>query len=60
MKKSRFTEGQIMAILKQHEVGVPVADLLRARHQHSPDLLVALEVWRHGRIDDEAAERTGV
>jgi putative transposase len=29
MKKSRFTEGQIMAILKQHEVGVPVADLFR-------------------------------
>ena len=27
MKKSQFTEGQIMAILKQHETGVPVADL---------------------------------
>ena len=29
MKKSRFTEGQIMVILKQHEAGVPVADLSR-------------------------------
>jgi putative transposase len=29
MKKSRFTEGQIMAILKLHEAGVPVADLSR-------------------------------
>jgi putative transposase len=29
MKKSRFTEGQIVAILKQGENGVAVADLCR-------------------------------
>lgn len=29
MKKSRFTESQILAILKQGESGVPVADLCR-------------------------------
>jgi len=29
MKKSRFTDSQIMAILKQHEAGVPVAELAR-------------------------------
>lgn len=29
MKKSRFTDSQIMAILKQHENGVSVADLAR-------------------------------
>lgn len=29
MKKSRFTDGQILAILKQGESGVPVADLCR-------------------------------
>ena len=29
MKKSRFTESQIMAILKQHENGVSVPDLAR-------------------------------
>tara|TARA_R110002110_G_scaffold245617_5_gene462099 strand:+ start:47143 stop:47316 length:174 start_codon:yes stop_codon:yes gene_type:complete len=29
MKKSRFTEGQILAMLKWHEAGVPVADLSR-------------------------------
>jgi len=29
MKKSRFTESQIVAILKQHEAGVTVADLCR-------------------------------
>ena len=29
MTKSRFTDSQIMAILKQHETGVSVADLAR-------------------------------
>ncbi|KKC31184.1 transposase [Devosia psychrophila] len=27
MKRSRFTEDQIIGILKEHEAGVPVADL---------------------------------
>ena len=30
MKKHRFTENQIMQILKQAEGGIPVADLCRA------------------------------
>jgi putative transposase len=29
MKKSRYSDSQIMAILKQNESGVPVADLCR-------------------------------
>lgn len=29
MKKSRFTDSQIMAVLKQGEAGTPVADLCR-------------------------------
>ena len=42
MKKSRFTEGQIMAILEQHEAGVPVTDLSR-----EPDISTALIYqWR--------------
>lgn len=34
MRKSRLTEEQIVAILKEGEAGIPVADLLR-RHSIS-------------------------
>ena len=42
MKKSRFTDSQILAILKQHEAGVPVADLSR-EHNVSTALIYQ---WR--------------
>ena len=29
MKRSRFTEDQIIGVLQEHEAGVPVADLCR-------------------------------
>lgn len=35
MKKSRFTDSQIMAILKQAEAGTPVAELCREHGMNS-------------------------
>ena len=40
MKKSRFTDSQIMAILKEHETGVSVADLARGTCQPQRDTLL--------------------
>ncbi len=31
MKKSKFSDHQIISILKQHEAGVPVTELARER-----------------------------
>jgi putative transposase len=36
MKRSRFTEEQIIAILREQETGVPVADLCRKHGLSSP------------------------
>ena len=60
MKKQRFTDPQIMQILKQAEGGVPVAELWRscggvvprAWDEQCQLLQVALKIWRYGRVDD--------
>ena len=70
MKTSRYTEPQILAILRQAEGGVPIADLCRehgmmplpgsglsSNHERERVVLqMAGEVWRHGRVDDRADE----
>lgn len=55
MKKSRFTESQIMAILKQHEAGVPVPDLTR---EHSISS-ASIYQWRakYGGMDASIMKR---
>ena len=45
MRKSRFSESQIIGIVKEHEAGVRVADLCR-RHGISPPTLYASAVSR--------------
>lgn len=49
MKKSRFTDGQILAILKQAANGVPVSELCREHGMSS----VAFYKWRskYGGMD---------
>ncbi len=54
MKKNRYTEGQIIGILKQHEAGVKTADLCR-EHGISAALLW-LEV-KFGGMDVSEAQR---
>ena len=49
MKKSRYTEEQIIGILKQHEAGVKTADLCRERPISEGDVLqLEIEVRWHG------------
>ena len=55
MKKSRFTESQIVAILKQHESGVSVPDLAR---EHGVST-AAIYQWRakYGGMDASLMKR---
>lgn len=55
MKKSRFTESQIVAILKQHEAGVSVPDLAR---EHGVST-AAIYQWRakYGGMDASLMKR---
>ena len=55
MKRSRFSEEQIIGILKEHEAGVPVADLCR-KHGVSN---ASLYNWKakYGGMDVSEARR---
>jgi len=56
MKKSRYSDSQILRILKQAEAGTPVP---RAWHEQCQFLQMAGQIWRHGRVIDGADERAG-
>jgi putative transposase len=55
MKKSRFTEEQIIGILKQHEAGVKVADLCREHGISAPTFYA----WKskYGGLEVSEAQR---
>lgn len=55
MRKSRFTDSQIMAILKQAESGVPVPDLCREHGMSS----ASFYKWRakYGGMDTSMMKR---
>ena len=55
MKRGRFSEEQIIAILKEHEAGLPVADLCR-KHGVSD---ASIYKWkaRYGGMDVSEARR---
>ena len=55
MKKSRYTEEQIIAILKQHEAGVKTADLCR-EHGISDATFYNWKA-KYGGLDVRAAQR---
>jgi putative transposase len=58
MKRSRFTEEQIIGILREQEAGVPVADLCRKHGLSSPTFYK----WKakYGGLDVSEARRLKV
>ncbi|SNT39286.1 transposase [Tropicimonas sediminicola] len=54
MRKSRFIEPQIMAVLRQAEHWVAVPELCREHGISTASFFqVARKVWRHGRVDGQ-------
>ena len=55
MRKSRFTDGQIIGMIKEQEAGFPAAELCR-KHGLSPATFYKLKA-KHGGMDLSDAKR---
>jgi len=57
VKKTRFSEEQIIAVLREQEAGMKTADVCR-KHGISSATLYAWKAkyWRHGRVAGTQAE----
>ena len=56
MRRSRYREEQIIGILKEHQAGLPAAELCR---KFSGATFLAVQVRRHGGIRRQEAEGAG-
>ena len=70
MRKSRFTETQIIGMIKEQEAGLTVAEVCRKHGIHRPTgecaaiadrqprefLQAQGQVWRHGRVGCPTSE----
>ncbi len=54
MKKSRFTEAQIVAVLKELDAGIPVAELARQNGIHAN----TIRLWRDRYAGMETSDLT--
>jgi len=59
MKKSRFTDSQIMDALKRAEAEIKVPAVPGAGHEQRFVLPLARQIWRNGCLDDVADEGVG-
>ena len=60
MKTARFSDAQVMGILKQAEGGTPVSELCQEHGISSASFLqVAGQVWRYGCVLDHRDEGHG-
>ncbi|ELG3412929.1 transposase [Salmonella enterica] len=59
MKKSRFTDNQIMSILKQAEAGAPVAELCREHGMSNAVSISGVHVLAVWSLHDDPFEKAG-